>query len=44
VGRLVVADGGTVELLDAPEGGLAVVVTLPIASTPVPVPSASAGR
>jgi signal transduction histidine kinase len=29
VGRLVAADGGTVELEDAPEGGLAVVVVLP---------------
>jgi len=44
VGRLVAADGGTVELLDAPEGGLAVVVTLPIASTAVPAPSVPAGR
>jgi signal transduction histidine kinase len=29
VGRLVAADGGTVDLEDAPEGGLAVVVVLP---------------
>ena len=29
VGRLVAADGGTVDLEDAPEGGLAVVVLLP---------------
>jgi signal transduction histidine kinase len=29
VGRLVAADGGTVTLEDAPEGGLAVVVVLP---------------
>jgi signal transduction histidine kinase len=39
VGRLVAADGGTVELLDSPLGGLSVLVTLPVAAdalTPVP--------
>jgi signal transduction histidine kinase len=36
VGRLVHADGGTVELTDAPEGGLAVVVVLPACRDRVP--------
>jgi len=34
VGRLVKADGGTVELADAPEGGLAVILRLPMADVP----------
>ena len=37
VGRLVAADGGTVELTDAPRGGLAVVLLLPGARTGVPL-------
>jgi signal transduction histidine kinase len=36
VGRLVVADGGTAELEDAPEGGLSVVVVLPASLDRVP--------
>ncbi len=36
VGRLVTADGGSVELAEAPEGGLAVVLRLPAADTSVP--------
>lgn len=38
VGRLVSADGGSVELAEAPEGGLAVVLRLPAADTSVPAP------
>jgi signal transduction histidine kinase len=38
VGRLVAADGGSVELAEAPEGGLAVVLRLPAADTSVPAP------
>lgn len=37
VGRLVAADGGTVELTDAPQGGLAVVLLLPGAPAGVPL-------
>lgn len=43
VGRLVGADGGTVELGDAPEGGLAVVVRLPAAARETAVEPVSAG-
>ena len=39
VGRLVTADGGSVELAEAPEGGLAVVLRLPAADTSVPARS-----
>jgi signal transduction histidine kinase len=39
VGRLVAADGGTVELEDAPEGGLAVVVVLPASLDRVAAPA-----
>jgi signal transduction histidine kinase len=34
VGRLVTADGGTVELRDAEGGGLDVVIRLPVGVTP----------
>jgi signal transduction histidine kinase len=37
VGRLVAADGGTVELTDAPRRGLTVVLLLPGARTGVPL-------
>jgi signal transduction histidine kinase len=37
VGRLVAADGGTVELTDAPQGGLAVVLRLPAAPASIPL-------
>jgi signal transduction histidine kinase len=37
VGRLVAADGGTVELTDAPQGGLAVVLLLPAAPASIPL-------
>ncbi len=37
VGRLVAADGGTVELTDAPLGGLGVVLRLPAAPASIPL-------
>jgi signal transduction histidine kinase len=37
VGRLVAADGGTVQLGDAPQGGLSVVLLLAAAPVPVPI-------
>ena len=39
VQRLVVADGGTITLADTPGGGLSVVLELPAARLPAPVPA-----